>query len=711
MHSVIHQHQAGTTSDIELQTLTMHSAIHQHQAGKTSDIDMVLVRPEDVAAARAQTMAALPNKNKSRKTIEKVMKKVLYPKQNGFTKIFPILTAKVPIVQFVERTSQLECDLCYGNVLAIENSKLIREYCRFDPRVTTLAWTVKNWAVEHNLNDNKSGTFSSYALTIMTIHFCQEQGIVPCLQLSNMPEDAPFTYFETAEAYKMHTPGSPDGRDVLTLWHQWLHYFKAVDFRKIVVAIAPPLFTREPRVNWAGNVSGGSLVNGANYPVCVADPFDHGHNLTRGIAKIGHERFRNAVQRSAAMLDARLHAAEGPPPAFVGSGSPPEKCLFDTLKNWSPKPKQQPSVKKAVPLQGSNQTKPKVRAKDGEHVAPIPQRAPLKATVRVVGGEKVAHHQQLQPQPQLVVEVGDAKPYKAANARNAVVKEEKKAERLLRAAQRKVEKEQTRERKAKSGAATPPTTETIVLADTKRLTKKQQSAKTKSEHQPQPAEKKRAKQEAAFEAKIQTATAQGVLLQDLEDAKGTAKGKGVKQLAEQPTMVFDERTGKMFAGTDLSGLTLTKRQKQQIRDGEDVIILTKSKKLKCGSCINQEQPNTAHKKCPYSTCKKCCPGECRFHDEQKVKDAKKEERAAAYFTAVSPEKAKEKASSIAARLSDPKSTQPQHERKSVPISERLRDPPLLGAPIASRLNDPNKPRPKTGAVVGAKKLARCAFWV
>ncbi|KAK3709902.1 hypothetical protein QZH41_020022, partial [Actinostola sp. cb2023] len=42
-----------------------------------------------------------------------------------------------------------------------------------DDRVCPLVMVVKKWAKTHGINDSKDGTLSSYALTLMTIHYLQ----------------------------------------------------------------------------------------------------------------------------------------------------------------------------------------------------------------------------------------------------------------------------------------------------------------------------------------------------------------------------------------------------------------------------------------------------------------------------------------------------------------------------------------------------------
>ena len=46
-----------------------------------------------------------------------------------------ITTAKVPIVKFTMKRSNIEGDLSLYNVLAIENTRLLATYANIDPRV------------------------------------------------------------------------------------------------------------------------------------------------------------------------------------------------------------------------------------------------------------------------------------------------------------------------------------------------------------------------------------------------------------------------------------------------------------------------------------------------------------------------------------------------------------------------------------------------
>ncbi|KAI8832302.1 hypothetical protein BJ741DRAFT_614977, partial [Chytriomyces cf. hyalinus JEL632] len=104
-------------------------------------------------------------------------------RHHGMQNVFPVATAKVPIVKFYDPVCKLNADVNVGNALGIQNSRMIIEYMRVDPRVRDLILLVKHWAGKRDLNNSaEGGTFSSYALTLMLLSYLQIAKVVPSLQ-------------------------------------------------------------------------------------------------------------------------------------------------------------------------------------------------------------------------------------------------------------------------------------------------------------------------------------------------------------------------------------------------------------------------------------------------------------------------------------------------------------------------------------------------
>lgn len=104
--------------------------------------------------------------------------------------------ARVPIVKFaimnLHHPSELQCDICVDNTLALENTELLRTYGQCDERARVLGYVVKHWAKQRGINDASSGTLSSYSYIVLVIHFLQQQHVLPNLQdptlVLHMPE-------------------------------------------------------------------------------------------------------------------------------------------------------------------------------------------------------------------------------------------------------------------------------------------------------------------------------------------------------------------------------------------------------------------------------------------------------------------------------------------------------------------------------------------
>ncbi|CAD6252101.1 unnamed protein product [Miscanthus lutarioriparius] len=82
---------------------------------------------------------------------------------DGFENVEAITSARVPIVRMSDPGSGLSCDICINNLLAVANTKLLKDYSQIDHRLLQLAFLVKHWAKQRDVNETYRGTLSSYA--------------------------------------------------------------------------------------------------------------------------------------------------------------------------------------------------------------------------------------------------------------------------------------------------------------------------------------------------------------------------------------------------------------------------------------------------------------------------------------------------------------------------------------------------------------------
>jgi DNA polymerase sigma len=66
-------------------------------------------------------------------------------------------------VKLMDQDTGLSCDICVNNLLAVVNTKLLRDYAQIDRRLRQLAFIVKHWAKSRRVNETYQGTLSSYA--------------------------------------------------------------------------------------------------------------------------------------------------------------------------------------------------------------------------------------------------------------------------------------------------------------------------------------------------------------------------------------------------------------------------------------------------------------------------------------------------------------------------------------------------------------------
>lgn len=95
-----------------------------------------------------------------------------------------VLDARVPVIKMFDPVSKLQVDVCVNNILAVENTALLKAYVDLDERFRYVCILVKLWAKRRDLNDAYHGTLSSYAYTLLVIHYLQilQPPVLPCLQ-------------------------------------------------------------------------------------------------------------------------------------------------------------------------------------------------------------------------------------------------------------------------------------------------------------------------------------------------------------------------------------------------------------------------------------------------------------------------------------------------------------------------------------------------
>jgi len=201
-------------------------------------------------------------------------------RSEGF-KISLVFGAKVPILTFMKTCDDhsFKGDISFSNRLALRNTKLLATYANFDERVAPLGLAIKKWASTFGINNSAAHTFSSYALTIMLIHFLQR--VEPPV-LSNLQDNDEFQLqdeFVDGEHRVQFANPSEDYRfkflrnfmSLGELFVGFFEYFGQFNFRDEVVQIRVHDKLWKMDKEWQRSA------------IAIEDPFDLNHNLTAGV--------------------------------------------------------------------------------------------------------------------------------------------------------------------------------------------------------------------------------------------------------------------------------------------------------------------------------------------------------------------------------------------------------------------------------------------
>ncbi|XP_054630538.1 poly(A) RNA polymerase GLD2 [Dunckerocampus dactyliophorus] len=229
-------------------------------ASRSSDADLCYVLHENKTTHPVTVLSAL----------KRMMKSLSYVEQPQ------LIRAKVPILRFREKGSNLEFDLNVNNTVGIRNTFLLRSYAYADPRIRPLILVIKKWARHHQINDASRGTLSSYTLVLMVLHYLQtlKEPVLPSLQ-RDYPEcfDPSLEIDMIPEGAKNIPPyNSQNNSSLGTLLLGFLRYY-ATEFswRKKVISVRDAkAFPKQNAVKWRDKF------------ISVEEPFEK-NNVARAV--------------------------------------------------------------------------------------------------------------------------------------------------------------------------------------------------------------------------------------------------------------------------------------------------------------------------------------------------------------------------------------------------------------------------------------------
>lgn len=210
--------------------------------------------------------------------------------------------ARVPIVKLMDPVTGLSCDICINNLLAVVNTKLLKDYAQIDDRLRQLAFIVKHWARSRRVNETYQGTLSSYAYVLMCIHFLQlsKPAILPCLQAMEATyaitvDNIECAYFDQVE--KLHDFGARNKESIARLlWAFFQYWAYHHDYTNDVISVRTGSIISKQSKDWTRRIGND------RHLICIEDPFEITHDLGRVVDKFSIKILREEFERAANIL-------------------------------------------------------------------------------------------------------------------------------------------------------------------------------------------------------------------------------------------------------------------------------------------------------------------------------------------------------------------------------------------------------------------------
>ncbi|KAI8021125.1 UTP:RNA uridylyltransferase 1 [Camellia lanceoleosa] len=223
-------------------------------------------------------------------------------KQHKNSRDKALTRARVPIVKLMDPVSGISCDICINNLLAVVNTKLLRDYAKIDARLRQLAFIVKHWAKSRGVNETYRGTLSSYAYVLMCIHFLQQRkpAILPCLQGMEITyavtvDNVECAYFDQVE--KLSSFGSRNRESIAQLVWAFFNYWAYWhDYANDVISVRTGSILSKRGKDWTRRIGND------RHLICIEDPFETSHDLGRVVDKFSIRVLREEFERAAEIM-------------------------------------------------------------------------------------------------------------------------------------------------------------------------------------------------------------------------------------------------------------------------------------------------------------------------------------------------------------------------------------------------------------------------
>ena len=269
--------------------------------------------------------------------------------QDSMKNVKLITNAKVPIVKFIDSQSMIPVDISVNNSLSVYNTELLRRYCDVDPRVKPFILAIKYWARNRGVCEPTSGTFSSYAWTLIAINALQtmQEPVIPNLCTrdgTNVVEIDGKKYdvsMQDISKPKFVSENNETVAELVTSFFSnlatnwpWNDFVISVREGSLITRKAKNWVHQKPKISNA--IQDKKIMRLGKHSLPVEDPFDEIHDLSIVLDAEGVFEIRDEVLRAYSMLNESKNwetICEIKYPELVPES--PQLDLFGDLRNMS----------------------------------------------------------------------------------------------------------------------------------------------------------------------------------------------------------------------------------------------------------------------------------------------------------------------------------------------------------------------------------------
>lgn len=216
----------------------------------------------------------------------------------GCAKVISILTARVPIIKYQQRYTNLECDLNISCPAGVDFTHMLWIMKHWDKRVAPLAYTLMTWFSHNKICPTKPGPhITNFSMMFLIVFFLQNQNILPSLHLFQSLPDTTITQSIDPDAdlffpdlRKVQTDMLPEQKindlDVDSLLLKFFEFYSNFNFETTRIAI----------------YRGVAMPKKSRSPLEIENPANPDLNVSKNVTKEGLLVFKKAVNEALATL-------------------------------------------------------------------------------------------------------------------------------------------------------------------------------------------------------------------------------------------------------------------------------------------------------------------------------------------------------------------------------------------------------------------------